>query len=231
MTALYIIIGVIAFFIILLSIRITINGEYFDDFKLAVSWLFIKIHIFPLKKKEKKSEEEKPKEQKDEVKEEKPQKTSTKEDNIFVKFYKNQGVDGVVQLVNNAATDIGKFSKTFKKHIVLRELYLWMTVSCDQDAGETALEYGRMCQKVFPPLGLICSTLPVKKYDVDISPDFLGKKNKANFAFSVSVRPIFFINATISLVFRLLFNVVIKFLKGIKNKTNEKEKIEKGGAL
>lgn len=233
MTALYIFLGIIAFFVVILSIRITINGEFFDEFRLSLSWLFLKIQILPANKKDKpkKEKKQKPKEEKAEepaVAEETP---AEKKENIFVKFYNNQGFEGVIQLINNAAASIGKMFSSFKKHIIIRELYLWMTVTGGCDAAETALEYGRTCQKIFPALSFICSNMKVKKYDVEVEPDFLGLKNTAQFAFSVSVRPIFFINAVIVLVFRLLFKVVIKFLMGIRNKSKNNENINEGGAL
>ncbi|MBQ8765293.1 MAG: hypothetical protein IJZ16_00640 [Clostridia bacterium] len=232
MTFLYILLGIIAFFVIILSIRITINAEFFDEFKLNVSWLFLKIQILPSKKKDKPKKEKKPEKEK---KKEEPAPESTPEDpqaekkeNIFVTFYNNQGFDGVVELVNNAASSLGKMFSSFKKHIVIRELYLFMTVTGGCDAAETALNYGQLCQKIFPALSFICTNLPVKKYDVEIEPDFLGLKNKAQFAVSVHIRPIFFLNAIIVLVFRLLFKVVLKFLRGIKNKSKN---INEGGAL
>ncbi len=232
MTALYIILGIVFFIIALLSIRITVSGEFFDSFILDVSWLFLKFRIFPMKKKEKKKKEKKEKQS-----EEKPQKDETadkdgeKKENIFLRFYNNQGFDGVIQLINNAAFSLEKMMGSFKKHFVLRELYLWMTVSVNHDAAETAVKYGKVCQKVFPALSYICSTMTVKKYDVEVEPDFLGSKNKAEFAFSVSVRPIFFINAIIVFAFRILFKVVIKFLKGAKDKSENTKNINEGGAL
>lgn len=233
MTALYIILGIIFFFIAVLSVRITVKGEYFESFKLELSWLFLKLKIYPMKKKEKSPKEEKPKEepQKEEEEPPKEEQSQEKKENIFKRFYNNQGFDGVIELVNNAAYSLMRMLNSFKKHIVIREIYLYMTVSSDNDAAETALEYGRICQKVFPALSFICSALPVRKYDAEIEPDFLGKKNKAQFAFAISVRPIFFINALIVLVFRMLFKVVIKFLRGIKNKSKTNENIKEGGAL
>lgn len=233
MTGLYIILGIVGFIIFLLSIRITVNGEFFDEFKLNVKWLFLKIDILPAKKKDKPKKEKTPKEKKEKpATEENTLETSTeKKENIFVKFYNNQGFDGVIQLINNAGKALGKLMHSFKKHIVLRELYLWMTVTGGCDAAETALEYGRICQKVFPAMSFICTNLTVKKYDVEIEPDFLGSKNKAEFAFSVSVRPIFILNALIVLVFRLLIKVVLKFLMGIKDKSKNNENINEGGAL
>ena len=233
MTGLYIILGIVGFIIFLLSIRITVNGEFFDEFKLNVKWLFLKIDILPVKKKDKPKKEKTPKDKKEKpATEENTIETSTeKKENIFVKFYNNQGFDGVIQLINNAGKALGKLMHSFKKHIVLRELYLWMTVTGECDAAETALEYGRICQKVFPAMSFICTNLTVKKYDVEIEPDFLGSKNKAEFAFSVSVRPIFILNALIVLVFRLLIIVVLKFLMGIKDKSKNNENINEGGAL
>lgn len=237
MTFLYILLGIILFFVVILSIRITINAEYFDEFKLSIQWLFLKIQLLPSKKKEKNEKEKKPKKEKEKKEESAPEpepeadeQPKEKKDNIIVQFYKNQGFDGVIELINNAASSLGKMFSSFKKHIVIRELYLFMTVTGGCDAAETAMEYGRICQKVFPAMGFICTNLPVKKYDVEIEPDFVGLKNSAQFATSVHIRPIFFINAVIVLVFRLVFKVVLKFLKGIKNKSKN-QNINEGGAL
>lgn len=236
MTFLYVLLGIIAFFVILLSIRITINAEYFDEFKLSISWLFLKIQILPSNKKDKSQKDKKPKKEKP-AKEPSPEpepdpdeQPTEKKENIFVKFYNNQGFDGLIELINNAASALGKMFSSFKKHIVIRELYLFMTVTGGCDAAETAMEYGRICQKVFPAMSFICSNLPVKKYDVEIEPDFIGLKNSAQFATSIHIRPIFFVNAVFVLVFRLVFKVVLKFLKGIKNKSKN-QNINEGGAL
>lgn len=233
MTGLYIFLGIIAFFVIVLSVRITVNGEFFDEFRLNVKWLFLKIDILPAKKKDKPKKEKAPKEKKEKpVTEEVTEETPVeKKENIFVKFYNNQGFDGVIQLISNVGKALGKLMHSFRKHIILNELYLWMTVTGGCDAAETALEYGRVCQTVFPVMSFICTNLTVKKYDIEIEPDFLGSKNTAQFAFSVSVRPIFLLNALIVLVFRLLVKVVLKFLMGIKDKSKNNENINEGGAL
>lgn len=234
MTALCIIIGIIVFFLLILSIRININGEYFDTFKLNISWLFLKFPLFPMKKKEKKEKDEpandSPQEEEEKDKDTSSDESENKKENIFIRFYHNQGFDGVIELINNTAYSLARMLDSFKKHIVMRELYLWMTV-CGGDAADTALEYGRLCQKVFPALSFICSTLPVRKYDAEVEPDFLGNRNKAQFVFKISVRPIFIINALLVLVFRLIFKVVIKFLMGIRNKSKTNENINEGGTL
>ena len=225
MTAVYIIGGIIAFIILAFSLRINISGDYTDEFYMSVSYLFLKFDIFPRKKKDKPKKEKKKSEKQDNESPE-DKKAGEKKENIFLTFYKNKGFDGVIELINNAAYSLGRMLNSFRKHIVLREFFLNMTVSANGDAAETAVKYGRVCQKVFPPLSFICSTLPVKKYSAVVEPDYLAAKNSAEFSFKISVRPIFFTNAVVVLAFRLLFKVGIKFLKGIKNK-----KTDKGGAI
>ena len=55
MTALYIILGIIAFFVILLSIKFAVTVHYEDDVAVSVKWLFLKFDILPKKEKEEKA--------------------------------------------------------------------------------------------------------------------------------------------------------------------------------
>ena len=154
------------------------------------------------------------------VLQEKPQKEKPPEEpqtekkpNPFKTFYENQGFDGVKQLVRDSADAVGSMMKSVKKHLIIDELFLWVIVSHNHDAAKTAIEYGETCQDVFPAMGFICSNLNVRKYDVEIEPDFIGTFSSAQFSAAISIRPLFLINAGIVLVFRLLFKVVLKIFK------------------
>ena len=57
MTALYIILGIVMFFIILLSIPVVLDMTYTDKFYLSVSWLFLKFKLLPHEEKEKKKKQ------------------------------------------------------------------------------------------------------------------------------------------------------------------------------
>ena len=65
MTALYIILGIIAFIILLLSIKVMITVHYDEELTVSLSWLFLKFDLLPMKekhpKKEKKKKEKEPK--------------------------------------------------------------------------------------------------------------------------------------------------------------------------
>lgn len=217
MVVLYILLGVVAFFVLLLSIKVRIDAEYIDDFRVRLRWLFLSFQLYPIKPKEKKPKKEKPQKEKP-PKEDAPA-PKEKKPNPFKTFVDNQGFEGVMQLIRDTADALGSLMKSIKNHMILDELFLWVVISHNHDAAQTAMEYGKACQEIYPALGCICSTLKVKKYDVSIEPDFIGVSSNAQFAFALSVRPIFITNAAVVLVIRLLFKVVFKLLRGMKPKT------------
>ena len=104
MKALIIILAIILFFVLLLSIRLRIEAEYFDEFCLKIKWLFFQISIYPLDEKivkliNKMTKDKKPKEAPAEPEDNKQEEEAiTKKENPFKKFYENQGFDGVMSL-------------------------------------------------------------------------------------------------------------------------------------
>ncbi len=231
MTALYIILGIIAFFVILLSIKIAVTVHYEDDIALSVKWLFLNIKILPAKhkddhkkkpkkEKKKKEKEEKPKEESEIVKEPKKKKG----DNMFVRFYKNRGVSGVLQLLKDAVKALGGMFGRIFRAFKIEQLYIAMTVGTGE-AADTAIQYSKTCAAAFPAMGLLVNKLKIKKYSIDISPDFIYGKNEAKLHTKISFRPIKLINAVFILVFELLFKVVFKLLK--HSKAPEEPKVEK----
>ncbi len=212
MTALYIIFGIIAFFIILLSVKFIVTVHYEDDVELSVQWLFLKFNILPSKekkpKKEKEPKEEKRKEESEIIKEPKKK----KQDNMFVRFYRNRGVSGVVQLLKDAAKAVGGMFRRIGRAFLFEELFVYLSVG-KGDSAETAIKYGETCSVAFPAMGLIVNTMRVKKYSIDIKPDFINGKNVAKLHTKISLRPIKLINAVIIVAFELLFKVVIKLIK------------------
>lgn len=229
MIALYILLGIILLLILLLSIKVRIDAEYIDSFRVKLRWLFLSFDLYPMQKKEKKPKKEKPK--KEEPPKAQEEVLKEKKPNPFKTFYENQGFDGVMQLVRDSADAVGGLMKSVKKHLIIDELFLWIVISHNHDAAQTAIEYGEACQDVYPAMGFICSNLKVKKYDVEIEPDFIGTFSSAQFAFALSVRPIFLINAGIVLAVKLLFKVVLKLLRA-KPKTPENTETQniQGGA-
>lgn len=227
MTALYIILGIIALIVILCSVKVKITAEYGEAFSLDVKWLFIKLHIFPQTeeqkakreaKKAKKEEEKKKKKKKPEEEKKEEDKPSEPKKNIFKEFYENQGFGATVELIQTAAAQLGGFMGSIYRAFVIENLKLLLKVSSGDDAAQNAIKYGKVCSAVYPSMGFICSNMKVKKYEVNVVPDFISQENKAQFALSLSVRPIKLTNAVVVLAFRLLFKVLLKLLKGSKKK-------------
>lgn len=226
MTALYIILGIIAFFVVLLSVKVVVTVHYEDEVEVSAGWLFLKFNILPSKdkdeeknKKEKKPKKEKTNDESEIIKEPKKK----KQDNMFVRFYRNRGVEGVVQLLKDAAKAVGGMFKRIGRAFLFEELYISMTVG-KGDSAQTAIKYGETCSAAFPAMGLIVSTMRVKKYSLEINPDFIYGKSNARLHTKISVRPIKLINAVIIVAFELLFKVVIKLLKHSKAQKPDVEK-------
>ena len=227
MTGLLIFAGIILFFILLLSIPVVLDLEYLDLFKCRVSWLFLKFNIYPQDESKKKKKKKEPKKKEDVPKEspaeEKPQEIKeNKKDNFIKTFYDNQGIIGIIDLIKNCASYLGKFSKGFLKSIYITKLFINISVT-ESDAAKTALRYGKICQEVYPPLGFICSSCHVKNYKVNIWADYCGDKTKGAFETRILLVPRSVINAAIALVFRLdiqLLKVVFSNIKASKNKNS-----------
>ncbi len=223
LVALGIILGIIALIIILFSIKFTVTLSYNETFKADFKWFFIKRSIFP--KEEKPEEEDKKKKKKKKGEEESSEEESEekkKKDNMLVSFYKNQGFSGVMKLIDDTVSALGGFFGSIFKHLVFKELKLYITVGAG-DSAETAILYGKTCAYVFPAMGFITSNCKVKDYYCDVQPNFMEADKSAVFNTVITSRPIFVTNALIVLAVRLLFKVVIKLLDNKDSETDKKD--------
>ena len=211
-----IILGIIALIVLVLSIPVKVSLAFDDKIHLSVKYLFIKLDILPAgpKKSKKPAKPKKEPEPKPEKKEEEVPKE--KKPNPILEMVKANGYDGMMLVIKNLGRVLGMYGGKIFKSIVFDEIDVYVSVGTG-DAASTALKYGETCQKVYPVLGFICSNNIVKKYDILVEPDFLANKTESELFidFSVTIRKI--INATIAMVFRLIFKVGLKFILGAKN--------------
>ncbi len=205
--------GIIAFFVLILSVPIHVSVGYDNKIRLSVRYLFIKLNILPAG--EKKPKEEKPKKEKPK-KEKPPKEPKEKKPNPIVQMVKANGYDGMMLVLQNLGRVMSIYGGKLFRSVVFDEITLHICVGTG-DSAATAIKYGKTCQKVYPIFGFICSNNLVRRYDIDVHPDFLANKTESEFFtdFHICLRKI--INASIGMIFRLLFKVVLKFLKGAKN--------------
>ena len=225
MLALWIILGILALLLLLLWVRVVVTVHYNEEILLSIRWLFIKLQLIPKKKpkKEKKKKEEKPKEEKPKSEIVAEPKKKKHKDNIFVRFYHNQGFDGVVQLIKDAAAALGGMFRRGTKAFALEDLRVHLQVG-SYDASETAIKYGRTCAVVYPAMGTIVSKVRVKKHEVSVTPDFMEGKHDASFHVVLSVRPLLLIHAGTVMLFQMLFKAVIPLLRHSKEPKPEVQK-------
>lgn len=212
-----VILGIIGLIVLLLSIPVKVSLAFDNKIHLSVKYLFIKLDILPVgpkkpKKPAKPKEEPKPEPEKKE--EDKTPKE--KKPNPILEMVKANGYDGMMLVIKNLGRVLGMYGGKLFKSIVFDEIDVYISVGTG-DAASTAIKYGETCQKIYPVLGFICSNNIVKKYDILVEPDFLANKteNELFIDFNVTIRKI--INATIAMVFRLIFKVGLKFILGAKN--------------
>lgn len=219
MTALYIILGIVLFFVVLFSLKVSVIIEMTDVNKVTIKYLFLKFTVVdsskppkekkPKKEKKKKSEEPTTTEQ-TETNTQQP-KYQKQGNSFFKQLYIDQGYEGIEKMLLAVRDSLGSFFGKLYKTFVINELYLTMHIT-GSDAADTAIKYGKLSAWLFPFLGKVASTCKMKKYDIDISPDFLGVKNQADLYLNVSVVPIRITNGVIVLAVQLVFKVLLKVL-------------------
>lgn len=233
MPVLYTLLGIILLIIILFSVRVHLIVDYGEYTKVSVKYLFLKIPIVDTSKpkKEKAKKQKKPKKEKEEKpaeetketteKQEKP-KTKQEGNGLLKQLYVDQGYEGIEKMLRAVGNSLGGFFGKLYKTFVFDELYITMVTS-GSDAADTAMKYGKLCSWLYPVLGKLVSTSKVKKYDFDISPDFLATKNEAEMYVHLHFTPIAITNAAIVLALKLVFKVLIKII--FAKKKSDKTKV------
>lgn len=253
MTALYIIGGIILFFIIVLSVSLSAEIEYNEKITVSAKWLFLKIPVYDSTKPKKKKEKKNNKDNKDKTdaqtkteneasadvnaetelkntnaeteanadtnttvtdnKKKQPKKKKEKKpgNGLFKQLYLDLGYDGIEKMLFALGNSLNSFFGKLYKTVTVDELYLEMLVT-GGDSAATALSYGKLCARVYPVLGKLVSTCKVKKYNVNIYPDFLAKEKKAALYTKIHVTPLTVLNGGIVLAVQLFFKVLIKIL-------------------
>ena len=159
---------------------------------------------------------------KEAAKKEKPQKQGN---SLIKQLYLDHGYEGLEKMLRDLGSALGGFFGKIIKTFTIDELYLEM-ITAGGDAADTAIKHGKLCAWLYPVLGKLISTCKVKKYDFDISPDFLATKSTASAYVRFHLRPIKITNAAVVLALQLVFKILFKILFS-KKKSDKSKKIPK----
>lgn len=206
MTALMIIFAVVVIILILLLAPIHLNAVFDNELTLKLRYLFLIFTIVPAKEKKAKKKNKSTKENKSEKKPEKEKKNSKIKDIISKK-----GISGLIDIVKEIASiATGTLADLFK-HIVISKLYIDISVS-DDDAAQTAINYGYICSGLYPSLGIILAQIShCKKQVINVYPDFDGNETKIDCEIRLHIKALFAISAFLKAFFR-----AVKLYKNIE---------------
>ena len=160
-------------------------------------------------------------------------KPAEKKESLLHIIYRTHGVDGILEILRRVFSYLGSFFGDMMKSLVIEELYL--DIGCaKKDAAETAIYYGEVCAALYPMLGALASKCKIKKYDINVYPDYLARFGRASFFVKFHVYPIYLMGVTVVLVCRMVFKVLLRMLVKIllpkkdKNAEGKNKKNRKG---
>lgn len=199
MTALIIILSIVAFFALLLFIPLRVGIKAQSELNITLSYLFLRFRLYPQKQKKKKKP---PQKSAAENGEKKPENDSEKKPGYIQKLFKEKGTAGAIrELTDILKTVLKQFFKLLK-HLKFNRLFLTVHVA-DGDAAKAAIEYGAVNAAVFPLLALVDTAAGIKRKKVDIYCEFEGESSlSADIRFSL--RPIFLLTSALAALFKII---------------------------
>lgn len=207
MTAVWILLGIVLFFALLLSCSLTFYVKIGERVSLSVGICGFRYRILPgrekseqkRRKKEEKAKRKKKKkadgdlsQKKKKLAEKKPDETTFSETLEFIRAIVGAVLPGTVKMLS---------------HLRLIGLRLQMTVACE-DADQTAIRYGQVSAGIYTLLAAIDNAIRLRVKWVDILPDFVSGEPRYDISFRVKLRLCHIVGGGIGMLFRLLVNIM-----------------------
>lgn len=219
MIVLYILIGIVILFALILNIRAHIHVEYEKELTAYAKWAFLKIPLIPFPEKQPKPKKEQPVKKEEPPAQETPTEPKTKGPNPLKNIYDNEQLSGILEIFRKLLEIIDKFGRRLVNSFVIDEMFLDIEVT-KRDAAETAEEYGKICRVVFPVTGAVCANCNVKQYSINVEPDYIANPGiRTAFSMEISLNPRKLINAVLAFALSAVFKIGIRLIKDLKPKT------------
>lgn len=206
MTALYIILGILAFLFLITLIKVELFFTYTEEPFLTLKILFIKIQLVPPQKKSKKKKkpEKKKEPSKQKIKEEKTKKKE-KKPSYLSKLKEKKGLSGLISLFLSVAELAATTLKNIFSHIVVHKFDVYIQF-VGSDAADTAVKYGELCGAIYSSVNIINGITDFKDYNVKIEPLFdENKKTCVKCDIHAHIRIIFIVFHAVLAGIRLLW--------------------------
>lgn len=176
--------------VLFLPVSVIISVE--EQFSVKIKMASIKLFGTTTKK----DEEEKKTSEKGKEKKKKTEKKSDGNNvmSVFVSIKEEKGFAAAVKAGMELAGRCFKQIKKLLKHISIEKVKLGITVASN-DAAKTAIDYGIVCQAVYPVMALLNDFANVKFKEINVTSDFVAQKPSFRFGATVKLQ-IFYLLVT-----------------------------------
>lgn len=181
MTAVIIILAVLAVVLLLLFLPLCAQIEFNGTFSVKIKYAGISVYNSLKAAKGKEETAKKPD----------GEKNSPKSFEMFESLKQKHGTLGAVKELFSLLRAVTEKLKYKLKHIKFKNIFLLIRI-CSTNAADTAIEYGSVCAAVYPVLSLLDTFSNVKYKKIDIAADFDSDKPRISFSATVKSR-IFFL--------------------------------------
>lgn len=104
-------------------------------------------------------------------------------------FLEGFSFDSVMALLTLIGSETKEALEKTGHAILIKEADLSLSIH-GKDAADTAIRYGKVSAVAFPATGRMVNTMRVRKYNLEVAPEFLGKRDSAELHLEVSFSPI-----------------------------------------
>ena len=186
-----IIICIVAIIAFLLSIKVTLKIKYDEKLSVRLKILFVKIQLYPSKKKNKRYPHSMSKKKAQKIKaslKKKPKKEKKKKKKDEKEKYEK---DDLISILSIVISFVKNFIRLFAKSIRLKASRLRITVATEE-AAQTALTYTAVTQSINVLFPLLDSLKTVKKLprgkELSVNADFLSDESSIELDLELYVR-------------------------------------------
>lgn len=152
--------GVALLLVVLLLARIRLQVDYEERFVIRIRYLFFVYRMKEKKKGKAKTEEKQ---------------TENHGARKFIENFKM--IYDILKPVLSAVSRKARVDRILLNLVI-----------CEEDAAQTALEYGEACAVIFPVSAFLENIFSIKKKNIRITPVFGGAETSVSFSFAISMR-------------------------------------------
>lgn len=200
MTALFVILGVLLFLLLLTAIPVRVEATFREEFFLTVRWLFLSFPLAPAREKP----EKEGKKAKKEKAGEKGKASGPGGADKLKAVLKETGFGGFLRALFGIVKAVASSSKKLISHVKLKRFDLYLCLAGGEDAAEAAVRYGQLSGAVYSACGLFFSLVRCKDKRVTVDLDYTSRENRVDFSAKASLRPMYALKEGLVLLFSLL---------------------------